>query len=344
MACVIDLDYNDIEKKDTRNISEGVVNEDEFHIFLCLYCNWHALFLHELQIRLAHYSEGTLLLASTPQQDQDILWFISSAPFPHRPYLTESPTITSLDGIVWNLAEIPDRCKANLHSLLGRAQKSKKVVLLTNQGAHIVALLKPFDILQQLLTACHLTGPHHEAIQDEREACVTALLLACSEQYRSSDLALWVAQAFMLYGNEPSLSNQMLGNIPAAPLTPQTHGAFNSTAFQKMKPTAVLVNIVAGPPPRAVNNLGFSKPNATFVKVEYRITLFQNFVRCYHYRFGYQCRLSDYGFLRSADLLEAVNGVVEIEFTSDEDKKVSLSPTIARVPLESFHRQQENRI
>ncbi|KAL9930126.1 nuclear pore complex protein Nup154 isoform 1-T2 [Glossina fuscipes fuscipes] len=184
------------------------------------------------QVHSAHYSEGTLLLASTPQQDQDILWSISSAPFPHRPYLTESTTIIPLDGIVWNLAEIPDRCKANLQSLLRRAQKSKKVVLLTNQGAHIIALLKPVDILQQLLTACH--GPHHEAVkaffrvQGEREACVTALLLACSEQYRSSDLAMWAAQAFMLYGGEPSLSNQMLGNIP---------GGFNKLPYQNISMT-----------------------------------------------------------------------------------------------------------
>uniref|UniRef100_A0A1B0G9W7 D-isomer specific 2-hydroxyacid dehydrogenase NAD-binding domain-containing protein n=1 Tax=Glossina morsitans morsitans TaxID=37546 RepID=A0A1B0G9W7_GLOMM len=33
----------------------------------------------------------------------------------------------------------------------------------------------------------------------------------------------------------------------AASLTPQTHRAFKSTAFQKMKPTAVLVNIARGP-------------------------------------------------------------------------------------------------
>ncbi|KAL9929562.1 meiosis regulator and mRNA stability factor 1-like protein isoform 1-T3 [Glossina fuscipes fuscipes] len=58
--------------------------------------------------------------------------------------------------------------------------------------------------------------------------------------------------------------------------------------------------------------------------------LFQKFVRSYHYHFGYQCRLSDYGFLRLADLLDAINGVVEIELTSDEDKKISLSPVIAR--------------
>lgn len=58
--------------------------------------------------------------------------------------------------------------------------------------------------------------------------------------------------------------------------------------------------------------------------------LFQKFVRSYHYHFGYQCRLSDYGFLKLADLMEAIRGVVEIKYTTDEDKKISLSPIIAR--------------
>lgn len=115
------------------------------------------------QVHSAHYNEGTLLMVSTPQQDQDILWSISSAPFPHRPCLTESTTVIPLDGIVWSLAEMPDRCKAQLQSILRKAQKPKKVVLLTNQGAHIISLLKPVDILQQLLIACH--GPHHDAVK-----------------------------------------------------------------------------------------------------------------------------------------------------------------------------------
>ena len=115
------------------------------------------------QVHSAHYNEGTLLMVSTPQQDQDILWSISSAPFPNRPYLTESTTIIPLDGIVWSLAEMPNRCNTQVQSLLRKAQKAKKVVLLTNQGAHIISLLKPIDILQQLLIACH--GPHHEAVK-----------------------------------------------------------------------------------------------------------------------------------------------------------------------------------
>lgn len=39
---------------------------------------------------------------------------------------------------------------------------------------------------------------------------------------------------------------------------------------------------------------------------------FKKFVRSYHYHFGYQCRLSDYGFLKLADLLESISGVVEV--------------------------------
>lgn len=58
--------------------------------------------------------------------------------------------------------------------------------------------------------------------------------------------------------------------------------------------------------------------------------LFQKFVRSYHYHFGYQCRLSDYGYLKLADLIEAIQGVVEIEATNDEDKRIRLSTKMAQ--------------
>ncbi|XP_068151952.1 meiosis regulator and mRNA stability factor 1 isoform X2 [Drosophila tropicalis] len=58
--------------------------------------------------------------------------------------------------------------------------------------------------------------------------------------------------------------------------------------------------------------------------------LFQKFVRSYHYHFAFQCRLSDYGFLKLADLMEAIHGVVEIEVNNDEEKKIILSPKVAR--------------
>ncbi|XP_070075597.1 meiosis regulator and mRNA stability factor 1 [Drosophila takahashii] len=58
--------------------------------------------------------------------------------------------------------------------------------------------------------------------------------------------------------------------------------------------------------------------------------LFQKFVRSYHYHFSYQCRLSDYGFLKLADLMDAIGGLIDMELTSGEDKKIMLSPKVAR--------------
>ncbi|XP_030240861.1 meiosis regulator and mRNA stability factor 1 isoform X1 [Drosophila navojoa] len=63
--------------------------------------------------------------------------------------------------------------------------------------------------------------------------------------------------------------------------------------------------------------------------LQYTIS-FQKFVRSYHYHFAYQCRLSDFGFVKLADLMDAIHGVVELELSSDEDKKIVLSPKVAR--------------
>lgn len=57
--------------------------------------------------------------------------------------------------------------------------------------------------------------------------------------------------------------------------------------------------------------------------------LFKKFVRSYHYHFGYQCRLSDYGLLKLADLLEAISGIVETEQSNDEDRKIYLNYQVA---------------
>lgn len=45
--------------------------------------------------------------------------------------------------------------------------------------------------------------------------------------------------------------------------------------------------------------------------------LFEKFACSYHYHFGYQCRLCDYGFVKLADLMEAITGLVEVSFTRD---------------------------
>ncbi|CRL06510.1 CLUMA_CG019553, isoform A [Clunio marinus] len=56
---------------------------------------------------------------------------------------------------------------------------------------------------------------------------------------------------------------------------------------------------------------------------------FRMFVRSYHYYFGFQCKLSDYGFLRLAELLEALSGTVEMDQSNEENRKIFLSRKMA---------------
>lgn len=65
---------------------------------------------------------------------------------------------------------------------------------------------------------------------------------------------------------------------------------------------------------------------------------FRKFVRSYHYHFGYQCKLSDYGFLRLAELLEALSGIVEMDQNNEENRKIFLSRKVAlRIFGEQIH-------
>ena len=65
---------------------------------------------------------------------------------------------------------------------------------------------------------------------------------------------------------------------------------------------------------------------------------FRKFVRSYHYYFGYQCKLSDYGYLRLTELLEALSGIVEMDQNNEENRKVFLSRKVAvRIFAEQIH-------
>lgn len=164
-------------------------------------------------VRSSYHSNGTVLMVSSAQQDQDLLWSLSSEPFPLRPYLAESSTVLPLDGQVWAIAEIKLTDNGNsLNMPLKNDRTNTKIVLLTNQGAYVVALIKPMGLLIQLLTSCH--GAHHDAIknyfqtQSEPQACLSSLLIACMEAYRGTEIGLWATQAFILYGGEPQLANR----------------------------------------------------------------------------------------------------------------------------------------
>lgn len=53
--------------------------------------------------------------------------------------------------------------------------------------------------------------------------------------------------------------------------------------------------------------------------------LFNKFVPSYHHHFGYQCRVSDFGFTKLIELFEAISDVVKIEELANGDRKVSLT-------------------
>lgn len=164
-------------------------------------------------VHSSHHSNGTVLMVSSSQQDQDLLWSLSSEPFPLRPYLAESSTVLPLDGQVWAIAEVKSQnVEKSLNMPLKNDRNNTKIVLLTNQGAYIVALIKPMGLLMQLLTACH--GAHHDAVksyfqvQSEAQVCLASLLIACMEAYRGTEIGLWATQAFIMYGGEPQLANR----------------------------------------------------------------------------------------------------------------------------------------
>uniref|UniRef100_A0A182M8L3 Nucleoporin Nup133/Nup155-like N-terminal domain-containing protein n=1 Tax=Anopheles culicifacies TaxID=139723 RepID=A0A182M8L3_9DIPT len=192
-------------------------------------------------VHSAHYIQGSLLMISRQQQDQDLLTCLSSEQFQSQHNLVESTTYMPLDGQVWAIADVMRKDRLSITTPLRKAQNPRKVALLTNQGVHIVSILQSVDILQQLLVGCH--GPHNEAVkmyfnkQTEPEACATALLLACRESFRGTEVGDWATQAFVLYGGEPYFDapimsdNRQLGYN--SPLSGGAYGgAMDSTVQQ----------------------------------------------------------------------------------------------------------------
>ncbi|EDW88030.1 nuclear pore complex protein Nup154 [Drosophila yakuba] len=214
------------------------------------------------QVHAAHYTEGTMLMITTQQQEQDLLWSVSSAPSVNFTYLVESTALESLDGVVWGLAEVHEPSTPLRKSPLNSARNSRQVALLTNQGTHIIELLKMVDVLRQILLSCN--GPHHEEVkmffqsQNQREACVTALLLATSDNYRGGDIALWATQAFMLYGGEPCYQHQKFLNASNRNLANQTLGQ-NTTNLRERQPM-----FMSTPMPNSAANSPVGYPGSQF--------------------------------------------------------------------------------
>lgn len=166
---------------------------------------------------------GTVLMVSSTQQDKDMVWSLNSKLYPYSEtnrQFTESKTNFYLDGQVWDIAEVQTHYPGNLRENFSTTyHKPNRIVMLTNQGVHITDLLKPLNILQQILLACH--NPHHDAvktyfqIQTIPEACAMSIAIACLEYLNGSELSFLATQALLLYGENKAIEENLENKSPA---------------------------------------------------------------------------------------------------------------------------------
>ncbi|CAB3985686.1 nuclear pore complex Nup155-like [Paramuricea clavata] len=166
-------------------------------------------------VHAAYYRQGIVLLCSSPNEENDVLWSISPDIFPFQKTLQESSVNIPLEGRTWALHEVPESTYPVLPSpvpamwpdppavVTQHALPSRKFVVLSAQGSYLFNTIRPFEQLKQLLLANN--GPDSEAVQgffrllQVDHACATALVLACSTT--DLEIADWATQAFFRYGS-----------------------------------------------------------------------------------------------------------------------------------------------
>lgn len=175
-------------------------------------------------VHMALYTSGNLLLVTSPGNNQDKVWCLSGDIFPLHPTLCEQQSVVPLEGIVWALkemkvAEPPNLALCEQPPLVVRQhyEPAKKFVVLTPQGAEILMISRPVDVLRQLLIDSN--GPDSEAVklyfrtQTEDQACATCLLIACNQNTSNVQLAEWATRAFFLYGGEPRIGTPQVSHL-----------------------------------------------------------------------------------------------------------------------------------
>lgn len=68
---------------------------------------------------------------TAPGSERDVLWCLSSDPYPFHPYLVEAQTLIPLEGIVWAMAEVQGGdVKAILPSVNFRESRAEDPVMM----------------------------------------------------------------------------------------------------------------------------------------------------------------------------------------------------------------------
>ncbi|KAK7492894.1 hypothetical protein BaRGS_00015841 [Batillaria attramentaria] len=165
------------------------------------------------KVHTAYHKRGALLLVSSQNEDNDLLWAVSSDTFPFQKQLMETQTTVAVDGKTWALGELMmSEWEPQASSGLPSRCADPPVV-----GCHILRKLRPVEQLQSLLIDCG--GPDAEELD---QACATCLVLACSRSPADQQVGDWARMAFFMYGGEAQY------NFGATGFQPSTIG---STSF-----------------------------------------------------------------------------------------------------------------
>ncbi|XP_076462327.1 nuclear pore complex protein Nup155-like isoform X2 [Babylonia areolata] len=196
------------------------------------------------KVHTAYHGSGTLLLMSSQNDDNDLLWAISSDSFPFQKQLMETQVKVPIDGRTWALGEIrPPESRIQAAPSDGQQpdppvvvsqhmEPSRRFIVLSAQGCHILRKLRPVEQLHSLLIDCG--GPDAEEVKAFfrlhrlDQACATCLVLASSRSPGDGQVSDWARMAFFMYGGEA----QYNFGATASGMQPTTIGAtpFTNTA------------------------------------------------------------------------------------------------------------------
>ncbi|XP_067677422.1 nuclear pore complex protein Nup155-like isoform X1 [Haliotis asinina] len=170
-------------------------------------------------IHMAYHHRDTLMLVAPQNDDNDMLWAISSDSFPFQNQLMETQMTLPVDGKTWAMCEsttpllpLPEATKS-LSSrpdppsvVTQHVTPPRRFIILSAQGSHILQKLRPMEQLQQLLIECQ--GPDADEVKGFFRlhrielACATCLAIACSRPLAEQQVGDWARMAFFMYGGE----------------------------------------------------------------------------------------------------------------------------------------------
>ncbi|GFN98864.1 nuclear pore complex protein nup155-like [Plakobranchus ocellatus] len=190
-------------------------------------------------VHTAHYSHGTLLLVSSQNKENDLLWGVSPDSFCFPKQMMEANTVLPIEGKTWAISEVtapepaPPSGKYSVDPpcvVTQHALPPRRFVLLSAQGIHILQKQRPVEQLKQLMVECG--GPDAQQIKAFfnlhrlDQACATCLVLACSRASADQQVSDWARMAFFMYGGEAQyhFSGLRASSMAGAPFTPSRPG------------------------------------------------------------------------------------------------------------------------